>query len=121
MKRAKSLELSFAKGCSKKNIESLTKSLGDFEFDSYTINFKLSQASDGVIEKLYSLSNTASDNINGIKLIGKNDYGLDETINFLETVYTKNVPFNLTEDIANNTEYIKNKLHEALSMKYDKY
>lgn len=114
LSRAKSLELSFAKGRSKENIESLTKSLGDLDFESYSVIFKLSQKNDTIIDKLFALSNTNDESINGIKLTGKNDYGLDETINFLEAVYTKNIPFNLSDDIATNTEYIKSQLHDAL-------
>ena len=115
LKRSKSLELSFAKGRSKENIEPLTKSLGDLEYDSYSITFKLSQKGDDIADKLLHLSKTERDNFNGIKLIGKNEYGLDETLNFLEMVYTKNTPFDLTDDTAINTEYIKEKLRQSLS------
>ena len=114
LQRTKSLELSFAKGRSKENIESLAKSLGDIEYDSYAVTFKLSQKNDKVIDKLFHLSTTDRDNINGIKLTGKNEYGLDETINFIENVYTRNTPFDLSDDIVTNIEYIKNKLSEAL-------
>ena len=115
LKRTKSLELSFAKGKSKENIETLAKSLGDLEYDSYSVTIKLSQNDDSIADKLLNLMDKDRDNYSGIKLTGKNEYGLDETINFLEMFYTKNTPFELTDDIAINTEYIKTKLSESLS------
>lgn len=114
LQRSKALELSFAKGKSKENIEPLTKALGDFEYDSYSVSFKLAPNSSNIIDKLFDMSNENRDDFSGIKLVGKNEYGLDETINFLETHYTKNTPFELSEDVVTNTEYIKSKLTESL-------
>lgn len=115
LKRTKILDLSFAKGKSKEYIEPLTKSLGDLKYDSYSITMKLSQKDDKLTDKLLHLISIDKDSYNGIKLTGKNEYGLDETINFLEMFYTKNTPFELTDDVAINTEYIKAKLSESLS------
>lgn len=114
LKKSKLLELSFAKGKSKDNIESLVKSLGNIEYESYSVALKLSNESDSLIDKLYDLSTTNKEDYYGIKLIGKNEYGLDETINFIECYYTKNTPFELTDDVVLNTEYIKGKLQESL-------
>ena len=47
--------------------------------------------------------------------VGKNELGIDETINFIEAVYTKAVPLELTDNTATNIEYIKNCLEEFLN------
>ncbi len=114
LKRTKCIELSFAKGKSHNSIEPLTKALGDLEYETYSVTIKLSQKADNIADKLLHLMDTNRDDYDSIKLIGKNEYGLDETINFLEMFYTKNTPFELTDDIATNTEYIKNRLCESL-------
>ena len=115
LKRSKAIELSFAKGKGKDNIEPLSRALGDLKYDSYTVTFKTTQNDDTIINKLYDLSVSERENMNTIKLVGKNEFGLDETINFIETQYTKNIPFELTEDFATNTDYIKNKLSQCLT------
>ena len=50
-----------------------------------------------------------------LKLIGKNELGVDETINFIESIYTKTVPLVLTDDTATNINYIENQLEEFLN------
>lgn len=64
---------------------------------------------------MFSVSHDKKDDFTSVQLIGKNEYGLDETINFIESVYTKNMPFELTEDSATNIDYIKQRLIDALS------
>lgn len=110
------LQLSFAPEQSKDNIQSVAVSLGDFKYESYSVEFKLKQGSNNkLIDKLVEISTQERDTYNAIHLIGKNEYGLEETINFLETIYTKNTPFDITEDAVKNTSIIKNKLSEALA------
>ena len=53
--------------------------------------------------------------LSSMKLIGKNELGVDETINFFEALYTKTVPLGLTDDTAINIQYIKNELHNNLN------
>ncbi len=115
LKQSNWLKLQFAKGCSKENIAPLVETLGDFEYESYSVNIKLSQKDDSFIDRLFSVSRDKKDDFTSVQLIGKNEYGLEETINFIESVYTKNVPFELTEDSATNINYIKQKLIDALS------
>lgn len=110
------LQLSFAPEQSKDNIQLVAMSLGDFKYESYSVEFKLKQGSNNkLIDKLVEISTQERDNYNAIHLIGKNEYGLEETINFLETIYTKNTPFDITEDAVKNTSIIKKKLSEALA------
>lgn len=113
--KIKKLELSFAPGHSKDDIKPLTQSLGDIEFESYTVNFKLAPTNnDSLVEKINDIFQSKRDDFSGMKFIGKNEFGLEETINFVETVYTQNTPFDLTEDYALNTEYIKQKLSQSI-------
>ena len=110
------LQVSFAPEQSKDNIQTVAKSLADFEYDSYSVEFKLKQGSTGnLIDRLVEISTQQRENYSSIHLIGKNEYGLEETINFLETIYTRNTPFDITEDTVKNTSLIKQKLSESLS------
>ena len=49
-----------------------------------------------------------------LKLYGKNELGVDETLNFIESVYTKTVPLELTDDTVTNIECIKKELEKFL-------
>lgn len=115
LKQSTWLKLQFAKGHSKENIASLVETLGDFEYESYSVNIKLSQKDNSFIDRVFSVSHDKKDDFASIQLIGKNEYGLDETINFIESVYTKNIPFELTDDSATNIDYIEQRLIDALS------
>lgn len=115
LKQSTWLKLQFAKGRSKENIASLVETLGDFEYESYSVNIKLSQKDNSFIDRVFSVSHNKKDDFASIQLIGKNEYGLDETINFIESVYTKNMPFELTDDSATNIDYIEQRLIDALS------
>lgn len=116
LKRANKIHLSYASGKSKDNIKPLALALGNLEYDSYSVEIKLSeQNNDSLIDKLSDLSKNERDNFNGIKLIGKNEYGLEETINFIETLYTKNTPFDITEDTVLNISIIREKLAQSLT------
>lgn len=115
LKQSNWLKLQFAKGRSKENIASLVETLGDFEYEYYSVNIKLSQKDNSFIDRVFSVSHDKKDDFASIQLIGKNEYGLDETINFIESVYTKNMPFELTEDSATNIDYIEQRLIDALS------
>lgn len=111
LKKANRLRLAFAPGKSKDNIRSLAKSLGNFEYDNYTLDIKLSQCENrNYIDCIVHLSDEEKSNFDSIMLIGKNEFGLEETINFFETYYTKHIPLELTDNYALNIEYIKDKL-----------
>lgn len=111
LKKANRLKISFAPGKSKDNIQSLAKSLGDFEYDSYVVDIKLAPSkNNNYIDSIVDLSDNEKKDFNNIILIGKNEFGLEETINFFESFYSKNIPFELTDDYALNVEYIKEKL-----------
>lgn len=115
LKQSNRLQLSYAKGKSKDNIRSLAETLGDFEYESYSIEIKLSQkTNDRLIDKLSELSSEKRDDYTGIRLLGKNEYGLDETINFIETLYSKNTPFDITDDAILNISIIKDILARSL-------
>lgn len=117
LNRSKTLSISYMKDESKDNIRSLTDTLGgNFDFDSFSIKIKLSSSnSDDVYDKIVDSFDKNRSAIRGMTIAGTNEYGLPETINFLETYFTKNVPLDLTDDFATNTDYIKSKLFEALS------
>lgn len=116
LKKTSKLHLSFAPGKSKDNIKSLVQLFDDFEYDSYSIDIKLLDANNhSMIDKLVELSTNEKDTYNGIKLTGTNEYGLEETINFLEALYTKNTPFDITDDIVLNISIIRDKLAQSLA------
>ena len=100
------------------NIQPLRESLGkDFELEKFGISFKIKKAKKEFIDTLLSFrENASSKGISKITLTGKNDLGIDETLNLIETLYTKAVPFYLTDDSAINIEYIKNRLREFLNI-----
>ena len=54
---------------------------------------------------------------NSLKLIGKTDDGIEETIDFIETLFTHSTNFEITENIVKNYDIIKKKLSEALLIK----
>lgn len=47
-------------------------------------------------------------------MIGKNDSGLEETVDFIETLFTHSASFDITEDIIKNSEIIKSELAKSL-------
>lgn len=96
----------------------LMETLGD-DFKPLKLNIKVKLEKPNskleFIRKLIKLSakNNSNNNPNqpsALKLIGKNELGLEETFNFLETIYTKTVPLKLTNDTSTNIDYIKKQL-----------
>ena len=59
-------------------------------------------------------NNSTREDIPLLKLYGKNELGVDETLNFIESVYTKTVPLELTDSTVTNIEYIKKELERFL-------
>lgn len=110
------LRVSYAPGKSKTDIKPLLKVFGDIEFDSYSVEIKLSSAKNNeYVDNIINLSEKEKESYDNIILIGKNEFGLEETINFFETYHAKNYPFEITENSATNIQYIKQKLAEFIS------
>lgn len=100
------------------DIPSLKTALGaDFRAKRYKLKIRLEETHNpNLIDRLITLKNKSKiDDVSTLKLIGKNELGIDETINFIEAVYTKAVPLELTDNTATNIEYIKNCLEEFLN------
>lgn len=118
IKSGKKLSISFAPNAvSKYNIDSLAQSLGDIKYDSFSVQIKLSPSnSDSIIDNVYDRFQRNKDCFSKMSLSGKNELGIDETIDFIETIFTHSDTFDITEDIVNNLEIIKNKLSESLNL-----
>ena len=115
LKHDKRLFISFAAGTSKYDIRNLAETLGELKYDSYSITFKLSsENSDSSIDKLFAAINADRKSFKETKLSGKNEYGMEETIDFIETQFTQGVSFDITDDMVQNAEIIKEKLQTAL-------
>lgn len=119
IKRSKKLSVSFAPDTnSKYNIDSLAKSLGDIQYDSFHVEIKLSQDnSDLAINRIYENYAKDKDAFNSLKLSGKNDTGLEETIDFIETLFTHTTQFDIAEDNVINSDIIKKELSDSLNIK----
>lgn len=113
------LEMEFTKPNCMDDIPKLKNALGaDFNAKKYKIKIRLEEKHDpNLIDRLINIKNNSTPtDIPLLKLYGKNELGVDETINFIESVYTKTVPLALTDDTATNINYIKNKLEEFLNL-----
>lgn len=113
------IEMEFAKPNCMDDIPTLKESLGsDFQAKKFKIKIKLEEKHNPrLIDRIISIKNNFTrEDIPLLKLYGKNELGVDETINFIESVYTKTVPLALTDDTATNINYIKNKLEEFLNL-----
>lgn len=116
LNRSNRLRIAYAPGKSKCEVKPLLKAFGDFEFDSYSVEIKLSSVpNDENINRIINLSENEKENFDNILLYGKNEFGLEEAINFFESVHAKNYPFEITEDSATNVQYIKQKLSEIIN------
>ncbi len=116
IKRSKKLSVSFAPNAmSKYNIGTLSNDLGGIKYDSFSIELKLSQSTtDAQINRIYDNYQNNKDSFNSLKLIGKTDTGIEETIDFIETLFTHSSNFEITEDIVKNYDIIKEKLSDSL-------
>lgn len=117
----KSLEIEFACSKSKYMIHNIFDSLGgDFVPEKYKLGIKLSTTGKKFIDDIIHFRKTNKD-ITTLKLTGKNDLGVEETINFITMLYTKSVPIQLSDDSAVNIEYIKMRLKEHLNSRLWKF
>lgn len=116
IKRNKKLAVSFAPNAmSKYNIDSLSDELGGIKYDSFSIEFKLSPSTtDAEVNGIYDNYQSNKESFNSLKLTGKTDDGIEETIDFIETLFTHSTSFEITEDIVGNYDIIKGTLSDAL-------
>lgn len=116
LKKNKKLSVSFApNSISKYNIDSLASELGGIKYDSFTIDIKLSQTtSTKEIDNIYDKYNSDKESFKSLKLIGQNDSGFEETIDFIGTLFTHCTNFDFTEDSITNYDIIKKKLSDSL-------
>lgn len=119
IKRNKKLSITFAPNTkSKYNIDSLSDALGGINYESFSIDIKLSQSNnDNAIDRVFEKFENDKESFTDLKLIGKNDSGIEETIDFIETLFTQSANFDITEDTVYNYDIIKNKLVEFLKLK----
>lgn len=118
IKKNKKLSITFAPNAkSKYNIDSLSNALGGINYDSFSIDIKLSQSNnETAIDRIFEKFESDKDSFSGLKLIGKNDSGIEETIDFIETLFTHSTNFDITEDTIRNYDIIKDKLAEFLKL-----
>lgn len=111
------IEMEFAKPNCMDDIPTLKESLGsDFQAKKFKIKIKLEEKHNpNLIERIIAIKNNSrQEDIPLLKLYGKNELGVDETLNFIESVYTKTVPLELTDDTVTNIECIKKELEKFL-------
>jgi hypothetical protein len=112
----KELELEFPNAPSLDNIPNLKKTItGECDIEKFKINLKLSSTKSSLISRLVDYKDTNLDNLTSLKLLAKNELGLDETINFFEAIHSKTVPVTLNEDTVQNLEYIHTLLKNLLN------
>ena len=111
------IEMEFAKPNCMDDIPTVKESLGsDFQARTFKIKIKLEEKHNpNLIERMIAIKNNSTrEDIPLLKLYGKNELGVDETLNFIESVYTKTVPLELTDSTVTNIEYIKKELERFL-------
>lgn len=110
-------EIEFATPPSAKDIPKMNDLLDEptFKAKKYQIRIRIEQSDKTIVQKIMGLRKRKdTEHISALKLIGKNEMGLDETFNFIESLYTKTVPLELTDDTVANYNYIENILKENL-------
>ncbi len=113
--KCKDLVLTFHKSSASNDYAPLPQVLdGTCDYDTYKIQFGIKSNTRGFFNKLSSLKNDS--NCKGISITALNEYGLEDTINLMETVLTKKVGIELNTDMVFNTERIKTTLLRELSL-----
>ncbi len=114
----KSLNLTFAQGQTKNNMENLFKSISnDFSVDTFDIKLKISKHGPSFIPSVLNyFKNSKRNELSKISLDYVNDLGLNETLNLIECLYTKNVAFALSDDILENQARIEEILKHYLDL-----
>lgn len=117
------IEMEFAKPNCMDDIPTVKESLGsDFQARKFKIKIKLEEKHNpNLIERMVAIKNNSTrEDIPLLKLYGKNELGVDETLNFIESVYTKTVPLELTDSTVTNIEYIKKRVRKIFRLSFRK-
>lgn len=121
LKSKDALELEFfnRNGKNALDIKALSSTLkSEFTASKYVLTIKLEETTTSFIPSLLKWKNKVDKNSTSkIKLKGKNEFGLDETIDLFETLYTKTIPLELSDDSIKNKSYIENQLKHFLYRK----
>lgn len=91
----------------------LKEALKDSIVESYTINFKLKEKDGRFFDKLKILKDSSPE-VQGIKAFGKNEYNLDDVIDYFATQFTRTIPIDINDNNVLNQDYIRNKLLSVL-------
>lgn len=94
-------------------IPDVQSSLEGLPVESYVVNVKIKEKTSGLFDQLKHLKNNNS-KIQSLKVYGKNEYDLDDVIDFFSTHFTRTIPIDIDDNTALDQEYIKNKLLDAL-------
>lgn len=94
-------------------IPDVQSALEGLPVESYVVNVKIKEKTVGLFDQLKHLKNDNS-KIQGLKVYGKNEYDLDDVIDFFSTQFTRTIPIDIDDNTALDQEYIKNKLLDAL-------
>lgn len=94
------------------NVPDLKSLLEDCCIENYSINFKLSESKTGLLNQLRKMKGNPK--IQGIKAYGKNEFDIDDVIDYFATQFTRTIPININDENALSQEYIKNKLISVL-------
>lgn len=120
LKKFNWLEMEFAQPQNLNNIKCMSESLkNDFTFDKYQVKFKLksTEPTFPINLNIFRKNNDVNtDKLSKLSVIGKNELGIDETINLIEAIYTKTISLELTDDTVKNLDYIKKKLKYYLDL-----
>ena len=110
------IEIEFKSEKNPAEIDNVFKTMkSDFNVDKYKLKLKISKTSPFFIERLMDIKKSASESkLSKLNVFGKNDLGVDEVINLIETICAKTVPLELTDDTVKNTEKVKEKLKSAI-------
>lgn len=119
IKKNPKLTIAFAKNKKEKyNIDSLAEVLGGISYDEFSISIKLNKINKKrSIDNLLSTYQGDKESFSSLKLSGKNEFGYEETVDFIETLYTQTTSFDLSDDFVKNYDIIKEKLIQSLSQK----
>ena len=113
------LEFEFSEAYSKQNMPSLPVSLdNDFQVGKYQLKIQLINTNKkSFSRKLAHLKSIREEEgISNFKLLGKNELGIEETINFVEALYTKTVPLLITDNTISNIKFIETELEKQLNI-----
>ncbi|WP_312072250.1 hypothetical protein [Anaerotignum propionicum] len=113
-KKCKDLTLTFANPELTDTYIPLPKVLKNCNFNSFKVHLSIKEHSESFISDLIQCKNEKS-TYDSVSFTALNEYGLEDTINLMETILTKKVNIELNNDIIFNTEQIKKVLLKELT------